>query len=346
MLEHGGKLIQAARRYNIPVEDWLDLSTGLNPWPWPVNRVPIDAWSRLPDEDDGLMQAARDYYGGKQPLPVAGSQAAIQALPRLREQSSQIAILDPAYAEHAHAWQTAGFSVMPLSSDSIDEAIGYHDVIVLLSPNNPTGECFSIEQCLYWHARLQQRGGWLIVDEAFIDSTPERSLVPHTQQKGLIVLRSLGKFFGLAGARVGFVFAEPTLLTQLAELLGPWPISGPSRCVAKLALHDTQWQLTTRKQLVTQGQRLQQLLGNNELTPSSGTSLFQWVKIASAAFIHEQLAKQGILTRRFEKPASLRFGLPATEQQWSRLEQALQSLENPSLTIGANTTSQAQQWAY
>lgn len=338
MLEHGGKLIQAARRYNIPVEEWLDLSTGLNPWPWPVNMVPIDSWSRLPEEDDGLLQAARAYYGSEQLLPVAGSQAAIQALPRLRKHPSRIAIPAPAYAEHAHAWQTAGFPVTSLSAADIDGAIGHHDVILLVSPNNPTGECFSIEQCLYWHAQLQQRGGWLIVDEAFIDSTPEYSLVTHTQKDGLIVLRSLGKFFGLAGARVGFVFAESALLTQLAELLGPWSISGPSRCVAKLALHDTQWQAATRKQLVTQGQRLQQLLSNNELTSSSGTSLFQWVKTANAAFIYEQLAKQGILTRLFREPSSIRFGLPASEQQWSRLEQALALL-----AIDVNTTCEAQQ---
>lgn len=326
MLEHGGKLVQAARRYNIPVQQWLDLSTGLNPLPWPVDRVPMAAWSRLPEDDDGLVQAASDYYGSEGLLPVAGSQAAIQTLPRLRESSSRIGILNPAYAEHAHAWQSAGFPVTALSATEIDAAIKYHDVLLLVNPNNPTGECFSVEQCLHWHAQLQQKGGCLIVDEAFIDSTPEHSLVAYTQQKGLVVLRSLGKFFGLAGVRVGFVFAETTLLSQLAELLGPWPVSGPSRWVAKLALNDKQWQASTRKQLLTQGKRLQQLLNQNTLTPEGGTSLFQWVKTTDALFIHEQLAKQAILTRVFHEPASIRFGLPANEPQWVRLEQALRLL--------------------
>lgn len=338
MLEHGGKLIQAARQYHIPIDEWLDLSTGLNPQAWPVSRVPADIWSRLPEEDDGLIQAARNYYGGKQLLAVAGSQAAIQALPRLRDPSSRIAILHPAYAEHAHAWRATDFSVTPLSAADMDEAIKDHDVILLVNPNNPTGECFSVEQCLHWHSRLQQRGGWLIVDEAFIDATPEGSLVPHTRQKGLIVLRSLGKFFGLAGARVGFVFAESTLLTQLAELLGPWPISGPSRYIAKQALQDVPWQAGTRKQLRLQGQRLQQLLGDYGLPSDGGTTLFQWIRTTDATIIHEQLARQGILTRLFEKPASLRFGLPASEQQWTRLEQALASL-----TVHANTACEAQQ---
>ena len=338
MLEHGGKLIQAARQYNIPLKDWLDLSTGINPNPWPVNMVPVDAWSRLPDENDGLIKAARNYYGGEQLLAVAGSQAAIQALPRLRQASSRIAILNPAYAEHAHAWRNCGFTVTALSAKEIDQAIDNHDVVLLINPNNPTGESFSIEQCLRWHKQLQQRGGWLIVDEAFIDNTPEHSLVAHAHQEGLIVLRSLGKFFGLAGARVGFVFAEQNCLTQLAELLGPWPISGPSRCIAKLALNDIAWQTNTRQQLKLQGLRLQQLLSENNLTPTGGSSLFQWVKTINATVIHEQLAQQGILTRLFEQPASLRFGLPACEQQWSRLELALSSL-----AVDNKTSCEAQQ---
>lgn len=326
MLEHGGKLIQASRQYNIPVDQWLDLSTGLNPLPWPANMVPIDAWSHLPDDDDGLFQAAREYYGGKDLLPVAGSQAAIQALPMLRDPSSRIAILDPAYAEHRYAWQSNGYAVTTLSADDIDSAVKEFDVVLLVNPNNPTGESFSLEQCLRWHAQLQQHNGWLIVDEAFIDCTPEHSLVTHSYQQGLIILRSLGKFFGLAGARVGFVFAEERILKELQERLGPWPISGPSRCVAKLALHDKKWQATTRTLLQQQGQRLHELLSDYGLMPDGGTALFQWVKTADAQRIHEQLAGQGILTRLFHTPCSLRFGLPATEKQWSRLEKALASI--------------------
>lgn len=333
MLEHGGKLIQAARRYNIPVEEWVDLSTGLNPLPWPVSRVPMDAWSHLPDDDDDLMKVACDYYDGKQGLPVAGSQAAIQIFPRLREQSSRIGVLEPAYAEHAHAWKTSGFSVTPLPAADIDQAVDQHDVILLVNPNNPTGECFSIEQCLNWHARLQERAGWLIVDEAFIDSTPEHSLVGYSQREGLIVLRSLGKFFGLAGARVGFVFAEQGLLTKLAALLGPWPISGPSRYIAKSALCDTKWQAETRNQLMHQRQRLQQLLISYGLAPDGGTTLFQWIKRTDACVIHQQLAEQGVLTRLFHKPASLRFGLPGSESDWQRLEQALSRLNSANLSV-------------
>ncbi len=334
MLEHGGKLIQAARRYSIPLAAWLDLSTGLNPQGWPVGSVPAAVWARLPEEDDGLIMAARDYYGGEAPLAVAGSQAAIQALPRLRDPSSRIAILHPAYAEHAHAWRSTGFHVTPLSATDVDGAVDEHDVILLVNPNNPTGARFSTTQCLRWHQQLRQRGGWLIVDEAFMDATPNNSLLPHAGQAGLIVLRSLGKFFGLAGIRVGFVFAEPTLLSQLAERLGPWPVSGPSRHIAKRALQDIVWQTDTRQRLKHQGQRLHCLLGDYGLPADGGTLLFQWIKTPDAPAIHEQLARQAILTRLFENPASLRFGLPANEAQWTRLEQALAALNVHGHAVG------------
>ena len=343
MLEHGGKLIQAARDYGIPVCDWLDLSTGLNPHPWPVKLVPLDAWSHLPDDDDGLALAASKYYKGEHVLPVAGSQAAIQILPQLSDAKSRVAILEPAYAEHAHAWRAHGFNVTPLNTKDIDKAIDVHDVILLVNPNNPTGETFSVEQCIRWHKKLADKGGRLIIDEAFIDCTPECSLVPFAHQEGLVILRSLGKFFGLAGARVGFVFAEQNLLTQLAERLGPWPISGPSRCIAKLALSDTQWQLSTREQLMQQSLRLQTLLNRHHLTPSGSSSLFQWLKTNNAKQVHQFLAQQGILTRLFEQPMSIRFGLPAVEPQWMRLELALKSLNKEANITNTVSTCDAVQ---
>ena len=240
---------------------------------------------------------------------------------------SRIAILAPAYAEHKHAWQSAGFSVTSFAASEINEAVDQHDVVVLINPNNPTGERFSVDECLNWHKKLIKREGWLIVDEAFMDTTPEQSLVRSSHQPGLIVLRSVGKFFGLAGARVGFVFAHPIFLEFLAELLGPWTISGPSREITKLALTDLYWQKNMRLQLGVNGQRLKKMLLQNALSPSGGTDLFQWVQTDEAEALHQTLAKQGILTRLFDDPSALRFGLPGSEAHWQRLEQALQDLQ-------------------
>jgi cobalamin biosynthetic protein CobC len=229
MLEHGGRLRAAARQYSIPLADWLDLSAAINPSTYPVGDIPAHVWQRLPEDDDGLQQIAAHYYGKDQLLPVAGSQVAIQLLPLLMPPLLRVGMLHPSYNEHAYAWQQAGHQLMLLSAATIEQNLHTLDVLLLVNPNNPTGEIFLPEQLLHWRAQLAQRNGLLIVDEAFIDATPDNSLAPYTGMEGLVVLRSLGKFFGLAGARVGFVLAPQCLRDALCEMIGPWSISHPSR---------------------------------------------------------------------------------------------------------------------
>ncbi|MGH8080846.1 MAG: threonine-phosphate decarboxylase CobD [Lysobacter sp.] len=325
MLEHGGRLLRAAQRYGIALEDWLDLSTGINPSAWPVPEIPARAWHRLPEDDDGLIEVALAYYGAEDVLPVAGSQAAIQALPRLRARS-KVGVLAPGYAEHAHAWRSAGHEVETLPAADLFARIDAFDVIVLIHPNNPGGEAFGREALLEAHTHLAMRGGWLVVDEAFIDPTPEHSLCEDSPRKGLIVLRSVGKFFGMAGARAGFVCAAPELLDALRERLGPWTLSGPTRYVLRHALADLDWQAAMRAQLLAHGARLQALLSAHDLMPSGGSALFQWRRDPLASHWHEALARRGILTRLFEQPLSLRFGLPGADEQWQRLDRALDEI--------------------
>ena len=324
MLEHGGRLRQAARRYGIPLARWLDLSTGINPDGWPVPGLPAAVWNRLPETGDGLEEAAAGYYGTTHLLPVAGSQAAIQALPYLRPRG-RVGVIHPGYAEHAHAWRRAGHEVVPLAPEAIEAALDRLDALVLIHPNNPTGTRFPIEKLLDWHRRLQARDGWLVVDEAFMDATPECSLIPHLRPN-LVVLRSLGKFFGLAGARVGFVAAGAELRQALAKRLGPWTIATPARWVAIQALQDTSWQRRTRQRLPRDSRRLADLLAAHGLTPTGGCALFQWVETPRAASWQDALARQAIWVRRFDTPPSLRFGLPRDEAGWQRLSTALERL--------------------
>ncbi len=325
MLEHGGQIREAARRYGIPEAAWLDLSTGINPLGWPVPALPAGCWRRLPQADDGLEAAARAYYGCRDILVTAGSQAAIQALPGLRP-AGLVGVLAPGYAEHAHAWARGGHALERLGAGEIEAALDRLDILVLIHPNNPSGECFAPATLLAWHRRLAARGGWLVMDEAFMDATPQDSLASHAGMEGLVVLRSLGKFFGLAGARVGFALAWPELLAQLAETLGPWTVATPARRLARLALEDIAWQEEARRCLPQAAARLGALLSRAGMAPCGGTSLFQWVTTERAAAIQDALAKQGILARRFDIPASLRFGLPGEEAQWRRLEAALKKI--------------------
>jgi len=325
--EHGGQLRRAARRYGLPLEQWLDLSTGINPQPWRDTSAAQSAWARLPEDNDGLVEAAKDYYGAPSVLPIAGSQAAIMNLPRMRE-PCRVGVLTPAYFEHALRWQQAGHEVVALKSAQCEEAAATLDVLVLVNPNNPTGHRFACSELLRWHAALASRGGWLPVDEAFADARSEDSLASMSDHEGLMVLRSLGRLFGLAGARVGFVLPAPALLAALAHRLGPWTVSGPARQVACRALKDRTGQQATGARLQTDGARLAGLLRQYGPASAGGCELFQWCPREEAPWLHESLARRGILTRLFEDPASIRSGLPGPEASWQRLEVALEALSH------------------
>ena len=329
MLEHGGRLLRAVRHYGIAREHWLDLSSGIAPWPFAIPPIPLDAWARLPETEDGLEQAARRYYGAEQLLAVAGSQAAIQALPYLRPHG-RVGVLSPCYAEHPHAWQRAGHQLVELDDAQVDEALDSLDVLVLVNPNNPTGRRVERERLLGWHARLARRGGWLLVDEAFIDTTPEHSVADCAERPGLIVLRSFGKFFGLAGVRLGVVIAEQPLLLRLAELLGPWTVPGPTRVLGQVCLADSAMHAAQIARCQQASQRLGGLLTQAGLAPSGGCDLFQYLRDDNAEQLHEFLARRGILVRLFAHPAAVRLGLPPSEADEQRLRQALDDYQKES----------------
>lgn len=323
MLEHGGNLSAAALQYGIALADWLDLSTGINPEGYPVGEMPAAIWQKLPTDNDELVAAACAYYGCQFALPSAGSQAAIQVLPQLRA-SSKVAMPSIMYQEHAHAWQRHGHMVVKFDARPDEDSLNNADVVLLCNPNNPSATQFTVSDLLRWHQQLAARGGWLVVDEAFMDATPEHSIAQYAHLDGLFVLRSLGKFFGLAGARVGFLLGAEQALTSAQEALGPWSIAGPSRYIATAALRDLQWQIGTRAQLAVSSQRLAALLTQYGLKPQAGTALFQYITTTQALAWQQHLARHGIWVRLFNAPLALRFGLPPADG-WLRLENALKT---------------------
>lgn len=312
MLEHGGRLREAAKRWGVPLADWLDLSTGIAPWSWPVPPIPPEAWRRLPEEGDGLEAAARDCYGVEHLLALPGSQAAIQALPHLMP-AGRVAIPSPTYGEHPAAWHAAGHERVDWQAEA--------DYAVVCNPNNPTGQRHTRAELLDRARGLRL----LVVDESFVDATPANSLADRATDN-IVVLRSLGKFFGLAGARIGFAIAAPDLLARLADAVGPWAVSNPARAVARQALADAAWQAAQRKRLAVASGRLAALLRDAGLGEPAGCALFQYVATPRAAAAHESLARRGILVRLFAEPAALRFGLPGNEDEWQRLADALKEI--------------------
>ncbi|AOJ87535.1 threonine-phosphate decarboxylase [Burkholderia sp. MSMB0856] len=322
-IPHGGNLHEAARRHGIPYDAWLDLSTGINPVGYPVPPVPADAWRRLPDDGDTLAACASGYYHAPDAahvLPVAGSQAAIRALPALLP-TGDAGVAALAYGEYAPAFARHSHRVVALDIGAEVLPASLRHVIVG-NPNNPTAEFVPTERLLGWHAQLSARGGTLIVDEAFADTGATPSLAQFTDRPGLVVLRSVGKFFGLAGIRAGFVLARPELVAALRDMLGAWTVSGPARHAVAAAFADHAWQAAARMRLAADGERLAALLRMHGFAVHA-TPLFSWTDDPRAAALHAALAAHGIWTRYFARPSSVRVGLPGNEAEWRRVADAL-----------------------
>lgn len=345
VIKHGGNLLQIANRYESNVKDWLDLSTGVSPFTYPISVIPNHVWNQLPQANDGLEAAAKIYYSApNEPVAVAGSQAAIMLLPRvlMSDQKSErcvVALPRVGYKEHEHAWRTfeqnnSHWQVLLYEEFPTSEQVERSDVVLVINPNNPSGQKFSRAYLKQLHQSLKQRNRTLIVDEAFADIPSQQSmLTPDIDMDNLIVLRSVGKFFGLAGARVGFVFANTAIKQQIEELMGPWTVTGPSRWVMKQALLDSRWQSRVTKRIQQASERLNQLLENTFSFPRAGTDLFTTVYTDDAIHLHDQLCRLNILVRLCDEKNALRFGLPEDEFQWQKLESALLELKQK---IGAS----------
>ncbi len=321
---HGGDLLSAEARFGRPAQGWLDLSTGINPFAYPLPALEPDRWQRLPDAAlvEDLRAAAAERYGAPSPDHVAeapGTQILIQLLPRLRP-FSNVSVVGPTYGEHTACWSAAGHQVLPCETL---ERVGDPQVVIVVNPNNPDGRRFDRGRLLDMAAVLAKKGGLLIVDEAFCDDEPDLSLAGAVGP-GLLVLRSFGKFFGLAGLRLGFALAEPSLARLLRQVLGPWSVGGPALEVGRQALRDEVWIAENRRRLAQETRLLDALLVQAGLSVVGGTHLFRLVNAPRAWALYEHLGQNGILVRPFAaSPRWLRVGLPPDQAARQRLAAAL-----------------------
>jgi cobalamin biosynthetic protein CobC len=320
---HGGNINAARRLFPDAPEPWIDLSTGINPVPYPITEFPAASLSRLPEpaEQAALEAAAAKAYGAApwaEIVAAPGTQAIIQWLPRIFP-AARVAILGPTYGEHEKSWCAAGAYIINATSQS---DLANCDVGVVVNPNNPDGRLLSPDD-------LKQVGtqvGTLIVDEAFMDVIdPSAGLAP-TLPDNAILLRSVGKAYGLAGLRLGFAVAHTDLAARLRAALGPWAISGPAVAIGQRALADSAWLADAIRRLTVESARLDRLLTASGFTIIGGTPLFRLARSADAAGWFTRLAARGILARPFPAdPGLLRFGIPHGASEWERLEAVLGS---------------------
>ena len=305
--DHGGGLDAAIAKYGGSRGEWLDLSTGINPVPYPMPTLPKDAWTALPDEAafERLYALARRLWNVPAEAAIigaTGASAIIAALPRVIPKG-EACIPGPTYNEHGAAFAASGWR---LGQDPSHALVAVH-------PNNPDGHIWKVSDF---------EAAYTVIDESFCDIAPDQSLIHLASRPGTVVLKSFGKFWGLAGLRLGFAIGDPAIITKLTDLLGPWQISGPALAIGAEALADPAWADETRQRLDRDTARLDALLTKNGAELVGGTTLFRLYKVEDAKAAQDRLAKHYVWSRVFPyAPDWLRLGLPAPER-WAQLEAA------------------------
>lgn len=335
-LNHGGQLQQIAEHYQIPPSDWLDVSTGISPLSFPISQIPLTLWQQLPQQNDALIDAAKQYYQCNSVMVTNGSQSIIKAIPELWKgrhvTANKVYLPAVGYKEHQLAWDKAGYQLCYYHDElpALGELTQY-SVLVVINPNNPTGQLFNKETLIKYQQVLQEREALLVVDEAFMDVvTPEQSMCSFVDNNNILVLRSFGKFFGLAGIRIGFLVASPKWLEVFSDFIGPWQVNGPAQFIAQQALNDVFWHKHQQQKLsvlcVEQEEIIRRALGKELVKELGGTSLFLSVYFHQhniAIELHHLLCKQGVYSRLTDEQDALRFGI-TNKENFSRLSLALE----------------------
>lgn len=313
--DHGGGLDAAVAEFGGNRDDWLDLSTGINPVPYPIHGLTPKDWTALPDQAAlaSLVKAAQDLWqvpDGAEVLAAPGASALIACLPRLKS-PDRVQIEPRTYNEHAAGFRAAGWRVSKKPQATR----------VIVHPNNPDGQL--------WNGvgAPEQADRLLVLDESFCDVAPDRSHIQLANQPGVVILKSFGKFWGLAGMRLGFTIGRPETLAPLRDMLGPWPVAGPALRIGARALTDLEWAANTRTRLAHDAVLLDRLMAKAGFPQVGGTSLFRLFDVGNADQIYRHLAQHHILSRTFPYSDTwLRLGVPAIDTDRARLTTALAAM--------------------
>ena len=328
-MKHGGDLSNLREKLgvNYPI---IDLSTGINPHHYPHNLQPLESLNALPSANDLqiLNKAATSYYRVHETwgyIALPGSQIALSLLPSALKNSEnmKVGIISPTYNEYEYSWRSNG--VTPSLISSFDQACEVpYDVVYLCNPNNPDGELKRASTII---DKAQQHPETIfIIDEAFMDCSPEESILLKPIHENIIVIRSFGKFFGLAGLRLGWVFAATEIIEKFKSMVGPWAVNTLALQIAAAAYQDQEWQEQQLSVLNDMQKNMKALFQEKHIDLAGQTPLYSLIKLDDAQCLHEALANKGIWTRIFDyDPQWMRLGVPKNENDFLKFKEALTS---------------------
>lgn len=311
MIKHGGNIDKAISIYGGKVNDWIDLSTGINPDCYPIPKFSNTDWRNLPtlteiEKLESLIKSEFNTFSSVMLTP--GSQIAISLLPTLLKKQI-VGIIEPTYSDYFESFENAGFKVC--SCSNIQELLK-SKIAIIVNPNNPDGKNYDIKDLLL----LSEKVNLLIVDESFIEASNTSSIISYIKQKtnNIIVIKSFGKLYGLAGLRLGFVFSGEGFISKFKKIFSFWPVSKVSIKIASRAIKDKKWMINTQIKLKKKTIILDEIMKSINFKLIGGTNLFRLYSTPNSISSHRFLAKKFIWSRIFSYSRKwLRLGIPSDE---------------------------------
>ena len=326
MIEHGGNLDKAISFYGGKESEWIDLSTGINPNSYPIPKLSISDWRSLPTKTE--IKDLESIIKSKQKISseiimVPGAQMAINFLPfLLKGEGTEVRILTPTYNEYNYCFTNTGFKVN--SCQKFNQLFN-SDIAIIVNPNNPDGKIYEINELF----ELSKSVKILIVDESFIDSVECDSIVNQLNEdvSNIIVIRSFGKFFGLAGLRLGYVFSGKEIIRKFKRFFGPWQISKMSVKIATIAFSDDVWIKKTKNNLNEKANAIDNLMKKINWKITGGTNLFRLYSTSNSDLAQKLLAEKFIWSRKFSYSKKwIRLGIP-NERDFKKLKKIVMRLQ-------------------
>lgn len=319
--EHGGTIFAVARQLGVLPEALLDFSASINPLgPAPGVRDALTAaYDRLvhyPDSSSATLREALAACHGFTPQQICvanGSTELIHLIPRMqRFRIKRALLLVPSFSEYARSLELSGWSVDPLVMSAADgfklditkiEKALYrkYDLLFLCNPGNPTGRLYTRHEIGRLLELCRQAGTLFVHDEAFMDFCEEESAKQFLDEDGsLLILRSMTKFYGFPGLRLGYALGSPTLITELERLRPPWSVGLLAQAAGLAALADTNYARMTRELVAVERQRLSTALQGGGVKVFGGVANYLLVEILTgltATELQHRLMERGILIR-------------------------------------------------